>query len=168
MAAKVQAAACSLPQDVKRVGRVKVRKLLDWAKDDLLAKARATCKTKQGTDSLFPIGRQIFSHLKESRAPSCVIVTWEDRCHHSKCPPYSLFNTIFRTKPKHSPILATMKKITSEKNYCQLMCWYESWYDRTGGLECIGLSIGISVYYEDIGRYFLFGILTLSLLSKQT
>lgn len=141
LAAKAQAAAYSLPQDVKRIERVKVRKLLDWAKDGLLCKAKATCKTKQGIDSLFPIGRQVFSHLKESRAPSCEILTWEDRCHHCKCPPYSFFNIICRTKPKHSPILATMKKIISEKNYCQHMC--ESWYDRAGGLECIGLCTGI-------------------------
>ena len=27
------------------------------------------------------MGRQVLSHLQESRAPSCVTVTWEDKCH---------------------------------------------------------------------------------------
>ena len=27
------------------------------------------------------------SHLQESRAPSCVIVMWEDKPHHFECPP---------------------------------------------------------------------------------
>jgi len=34
-------------------------------------------KAKQGLHSLLPIRRQVFSHLKESRAPSHVTVTWE-------------------------------------------------------------------------------------------
>jgi len=28
-----------------------------------------------------------FSHFQESRAPSHIVVTWEDKCHHSKCVP---------------------------------------------------------------------------------
>jgi len=33
----------------------------------------------------------VFSHLQESRAPSRVTVTWEDKCHHSDRPPPSFF-----------------------------------------------------------------------------
>ena len=33
------------------------------------------------------MGRQVFSHLQDSRAPSCVAVTWEDKRHRSECPP---------------------------------------------------------------------------------
>jgi len=36
-------------------------------------------KEKQGIHSLLPIGRQVFSYLQESKAPSCVMVTWEDK-----------------------------------------------------------------------------------------
>lgn len=28
---------------------------------------------------------QMFSHFQKSRAPSCVMVIWEDKCHDSKC-----------------------------------------------------------------------------------
>ena len=48
-------------------------------------------KAKQGIHSLLPIGRQVFSHLQESRAPSRVTVTWEDKRHHAQCPPPSFF-----------------------------------------------------------------------------
>ena len=44
-------------------------------------------KAKQRINSLLPIGRQVFSHLQESRAPSRVTVTWEDKHHHSERPP---------------------------------------------------------------------------------
>ncbi|KAF1507314.1 Collagen type IV alpha-3-binding protein, partial [Megadyptes antipodes antipodes] len=44
-------------------------------------------KAKQGIHSLLPIGRQVFSHLQESRAPSCIRVTWEDKHRDSKCSP---------------------------------------------------------------------------------
>ena len=36
---------------------------------------------KQGIHLLLPTGRQVFSHLQESRVQSCVMVTWEDKCH---------------------------------------------------------------------------------------
>ena len=38
-----------------------------------------TSKSKQGMYSLLPIGRQVFSHSQESRAPSHVTVTLEDK-----------------------------------------------------------------------------------------
>lgn len=31
---------------------------------------------------------QVFSHLQESTAPSHTMVTWENKHHHSKCPPF--------------------------------------------------------------------------------
>jgi len=37
--------------------------------------------------SLLPIGRQVFSHLQQSRAPSHVAVAWEDKWRHSEHPP---------------------------------------------------------------------------------
>ena len=43
-------------------------------------------KANQGINSLLLIGRPVFSHLQENRAPSCLTVTWEDKCHHSECP----------------------------------------------------------------------------------
>ena len=48
-------------------------------------------KAKQGIHSPLAISRQMFSHLQESRAPSCLMVTWEDKCHHSEHLPPSFF-----------------------------------------------------------------------------
>ena len=64
----------------ERIRRVKVRKLIHWDKDSLIGKAKAvsTSKAKQEIDSPLPMGRQVFSHLQESRAPSHVTVTWEE------------------------------------------------------------------------------------------
>jgi len=45
-------------------------------------------EAKQGIHSLLPISRQMFSHLQESRAPSRLMLTWEDKCHHSDVPPF--------------------------------------------------------------------------------
>lgn len=43
-----------------------VRKLMGWGKGGLISKAKAVDanKTKQGVHSLFPVGRQMFSHLR--------------------------------------------------------------------------------------------------------
>ena len=73
----------------ERIGRVKVRKLVGWDKDSLIAKAKVVqaSKAKQGIHSLLPTGGQVFSHLQESRAPSRITVTWGDKCHHSEHPP---------------------------------------------------------------------------------
>jgi len=43
-------------------------------------------KAKQGINSLLPISRQELSHLQESRAPSRIKVTWDDRCCNSEHP----------------------------------------------------------------------------------
>ena len=66
---------------------------MGWDKDSLIGKAKAahTSKEKQGIHSPLPIGRQVFSHPQESRAPSCVMVTWEDKHHRSEHPPLSFF-----------------------------------------------------------------------------
>ena len=80
--------ACSLPCSGmgERIRRAKVKKLVGQDKDSLIGKAKAahTSKANQGIHSPLPIGRQAFSHLQESGAPPCVMVTWEDKCHHSK------------------------------------------------------------------------------------
>lgn len=61
--------------------RVEVRKLVGWAKDSSIGKARAvhTSKVKQGIYSLLPIHSQVLSHLQQSRAPSHTTVTQEDK-----------------------------------------------------------------------------------------
>lgn len=74
----------------ERTGRVKVRKLLSWDKGSLTGKAKAlrTSKAKQGVYSLFPIGRQVFRLIQESKTP-WVMVIWEDRQHNFEIPPPS-------------------------------------------------------------------------------
>ena len=59
-------------------------------KDSLTGKAKAVhaSKAKQGIHSPLPMGRQVFSHPQESRAPSHIMVTWEDKCHNARCPPF--------------------------------------------------------------------------------
>jgi len=98
-ATKTHTAARTLPRSGKgeRFGRVKVRKLTGSDKDSLTRKAKAThaTKAKQGIHSLLPISRQGFSHLWESRAPSCRRVTWEDKRRHSECLPPSFFCSPF-------------------------------------------------------------------------
>jgi len=61
----------------ERIRRIKVRKLVGSDKDSLISKAKDAhaCKAKQGIHSLLPVSRQGFSHLQESRAPSCIAVT---------------------------------------------------------------------------------------------
>jgi len=73
----------------ERIGRVKVRKLMGRDKDSLKGKEKDTHTSngKQGIHSLLPVGRQVFRHLQESRAPPHVTVTWEDKCHNSEYPP---------------------------------------------------------------------------------
>lgn len=51
-------------------------------------------KAKQ-INSLLPVGKQVFIHLQDSRTPSCVIVTWEDKHHPSKYPPFFLFPLLY-------------------------------------------------------------------------
>jgi len=74
------------------IRRVKVRKLVGWDKGSLIGKAKAMCtsKAKQGIHSLLPVSTQVFSHLQESRALSCVIVIWEGKYHHSEQCPFLL------------------------------------------------------------------------------
>jgi len=74
----------------ERNEREKARKLIGRQKDSLTGKAKATHASKaiQGIHSLLPIGRQVFSHLQEHRTPTFIIVTWQDKCHNSKCLPF--------------------------------------------------------------------------------
>ena len=41
------------------------------------------------------MGGQVFSRLQESRAPSRVTVTWEDKRHHSERPPFLLLPQLY-------------------------------------------------------------------------
>jgi len=68
-----------------------------WDKDSLIDTARAAHRSEanQGIHSLLPIGRQVFSHLQESQAPSRVMVTWEDKRRHSECPLSSSFLQLY-------------------------------------------------------------------------
>lgn len=50
------------------------------------AKAVCVSKAKQRNSFIFPIGRHVFSHLQEIRAPPHVMVTWENKCSHSGHP----------------------------------------------------------------------------------
>jgi len=43
---------------------------------------------------LLPIRRQMFSHPEESRACHVIMVSWEDKSHHSDCPFLSFFPSI--------------------------------------------------------------------------
>lgn len=81
----------------ERVRRVKARKLVSWIKDSLMDKAKAihTTKAKQIIPSLFPMGWWVFSHLWETRVPSHIMVTWEDKHQDFKCSPVPLFSTHF-------------------------------------------------------------------------
>ena len=67
--------------------KVKQNRLVGWDKDNLISKAKVahTSKIKQGIHSPLPTGRQVCSSLKESRALSCMVVTWKDKGHHSEC-----------------------------------------------------------------------------------
>lgn len=67
----------------KKIGKVKVRKFMGWLKDSLIGKAKVVHgnKAKKGIHSPLPMDRQVF---QESCAPSCILQTSEDKCHHSK------------------------------------------------------------------------------------
>lgn len=68
--------------------KVESTKLMACCKCSLTGKAKATrsSKANQGINSLLPKDKQVFSHLQESRAPSSIMVTWEDKHHPSKLP----------------------------------------------------------------------------------
>lgn len=46
---------------------------------------KGTSKAKRINWPLF-MGRQVFSPPQDSRAPIHIMVSWEDKCRHSKCP----------------------------------------------------------------------------------
>lgn len=77
----------SLQWDGGKSQRHKKRKLGSGNKDGLMVKQSHSCKqSKQGIHLSVPMGRQVFSHCQESRAPSSVMVTQEDKCHLFECP----------------------------------------------------------------------------------
>lgn len=76
------------PSEIReRSWRVKAGKLVARNEDSLIGKAKAVhiSKAKQGINSQLPMG----SHPQESRTPSGVKATQEDKCHHSKHLPVS-------------------------------------------------------------------------------
>jgi len=82
----------------ERIRRVQVRKLVGRDKNSLIGKGKAmhASKAKEGIHSLVHIGRQMFIHLQESRAPLHIMVFWEDNRHHSKhLPPFLLLSHSF-------------------------------------------------------------------------
>lgn len=68
----------------ERIGRVRGGKIVGRHKDRLIGKEKAVhaSKEKQEFKSVLPKGRQVFSHLQESRAPLHVMVTWDEKHHH--------------------------------------------------------------------------------------
>lgn len=72
------------------MGRAKVRRLMGWDKDGLIGKAEALHASKANAEinSLLPMGREVFSHLQEGRALSHVRLTWGNKHHDSKHPPF--------------------------------------------------------------------------------
>lgn len=81
----------------KRMGSVKVRKLVDWEKGSLKGKIKPKHikKQKQGIHSPLPMGKWVFSHLQECRVSSHVTITWEDKRYHSHCVPLPPFSSRF-------------------------------------------------------------------------
>lgn len=43
--------------------------------------------SKARNSSSLAMGRHVFSHVQETRAPTHLTVSWEDKCHHSCCMP---------------------------------------------------------------------------------
>lgn len=76
----------------ERMGRPTGRNLMGWDKGSLTDKAKAACtsEAKEGIHSPLPISRQVFNRLQESTDPSCLTVTWEDKCYNYKCPCFIL------------------------------------------------------------------------------
>lgn len=76
----------------ERIKRVKARKLLGWNKTSLIGKTKAACTTEetQRITSVLPMGREMFSHFQESRIPSHLMVTWDNKHHHFKLSPFFL------------------------------------------------------------------------------
>lgn len=81
-----------------RTGSVNVRKLLGWDKEGLIVTARATYtytstlhKVKQRVNWGLLTGRQVFSYLQDSQAPSHISVTWEEKTTSFWTSPNSFF-----------------------------------------------------------------------------
>lgn len=57
------------------IRRVKDRELTGRDTDSSIGKTKPTHTSKTGINSLLPVGRQVFNHLQESRAPPHVTLT---------------------------------------------------------------------------------------------
>lgn len=70
---------------------------MSWDNDSLTDKAPAAraSRAKEGIHSLLLMGRQVFSHSQEIRATSHTTATWENKCHHSECPPFILLPQLY-------------------------------------------------------------------------
>lgn len=58
-------------------------------------KAAHTKKAKQRINSQLLMGKQVFCHLQENRAPSHVVVMWADKHHHSNSLPSSFLPQLY-------------------------------------------------------------------------
>lgn len=80
-----QLLAYSPPVGWGRIQRIEVRKhreIKAWVTRE--TKAMNASETEQGINSPIHMGMQLFSHSQESKAPSGITATWEDKGHHSK------------------------------------------------------------------------------------
>lgn len=80
-------AAHSLLVGCRENGKSKIRKTHVLRQSSIgKAKAMHTSKIKQGINSLLPMGRQMFCNPQDSRAPSLLMVTGENKCQISESP----------------------------------------------------------------------------------
>lgn len=72
-----------------RVWKVKPRKVMGlWDKGSLIRKAKAMYRQTKTRNLFSPLHWLAgLYHSQESRALSHIMLTWEDKLHHSKCPP---------------------------------------------------------------------------------
>ena len=71
----------------KRIRRLKVRKVVGWDKDSLIAKAKLHMQAKQSKEFIHylpPAGKRPATFL-ENMASSHVAGTWEGKCHKHEC-----------------------------------------------------------------------------------
>lgn len=85
-AAQHHKATCFPQAGWERVREVEVQELVGEDKNSLLGKAKLYVQEHRNKECIcsVPMGRQMFSHSQESRAPSHIMVTWEDTHHNSE------------------------------------------------------------------------------------
>lgn len=74
----------SLPSPGLWGGKWKGKRLIDQDNDSSIRKAKAVhaSKARRGIHLFFTTSRRIFIYLLGSKASACVVVAWEDICHH--------------------------------------------------------------------------------------